>query len=200
MGETRTNILETARTILVEEGYDSLTARRIGQELEMTDAGVHYHFETKVDLVVGLIEFLEAEFRERLEDHDGDPETQLAAIVADQFEQAEALRELTAPPGFQLLTVASAGNEELRLALVSYLEAYVDHVTAVLRDGIEVGVFETDDPERVAVFLASMTDAAAGRAALGLPLEALRESVVEYVLADVYVDEPPTLEVRSDGS
>jgi AcrR family transcriptional regulator len=190
MSERRTQILEAARKILVKDGYESLTTGRVAEDVGVTSAGVHYHFETKEELIVALVEYLEERMVEELESHDGPPEEQLAAIVQGQFEAAEAVREMTAPPGIQLV-LAGARAEAVREALTSYVNAYTDHVTGVLDAGVESGVFETDNPERVAAFLMSMTDSAAVRSALNLPLDPLAESVTDPILADIYVNEPP---------
>jgi AcrR family transcriptional regulator len=190
MTERRTQIVDTAREILVEEGYDSLTTARVAESVGVTSAGIHYHFETKDDLLAALVERLREQLVETLSEHDGPPEDRLAAIVRQQFEMAEAVRELTAPPGIQLV-LAGAQPGPVQEALVSYVDTYVAHVTDVIEAGVASGAFETADPERVAVFLASMTDSAAVRAALDLSSDPLAESVRTHVLADLYVGDPP---------
>ncbi|MEZ3117415.1 TetR/AcrR family transcriptional regulator [Halobaculum sp. MBLA0147] len=190
MSDRRTQILEAAREILVEEGYDSLTTNRVAEAVGVTSAGIHYHFETKEELLVALIDSLREQLSETLASHDGPPEERLAAVVRRQFEMAEAVRELTAPPGIQLV-VAGARPGPVQAALVSYVDTYVDHVTDVIEDGVASGVFETDDPRRVATFLASATDSAAVRSALDLSLDPLAESLTAHVLDDLYVAEPP---------
>lgn len=199
MTDTRTEILETAREILLEEGHDALTASSIADRMDITDAGVHYHFETADDLAVGVVEHLESATLARLDAHDGPPEERLEAIVSEQFEAAEALRGLTAPPSFQLITAASSGNDALRDALVSLTDAYGDAVADVIREGVAEGVFETDDPDRVATFIASTTDAAAVRSALDRSTRPVAESVTEHVLADLYVDDPPNVAADAPG-
>lgn len=194
MTDTRTEILETARAILLEEGYDALSANRIAERMEITDAGVHYHFETADDLAVGVVDHLEAEYVSRVDgDDDRPPDERLAETVREWFEAAEAVRDLTAPPGFQLITAASSGNDELRDALVSVSDTYVETVAETIHEGMETGVFETDDPERVAEFLASTIDAAAVRSALDQSTVPIAEGVTEHVLDDLYVEDPPTV-------
>lgn len=190
MPERRTQIIDTAQEILVEEGYDSLTTTRVAESVGITSAGIHYHFETKEDLLAALVERLREQLVETLSGHDGPPEEQLAAIVRQQFEMAETIRELTAPPGIQLV-LAGAQPGPVQEELVSYVNTYVAHVTDVIEAGIATGALETDDPERVAVFLASTTDSAAVRTALDLSSDPLAESVRTHVLADLYVGDPP---------
>lgn len=182
-----------AREILLEEGYDALTPARIAERMDITDAGVHYHFETTDDLVVGVVEYLQDEYTERIDRREGPPDRRLAAILRERFEVAETLRELTAPPSFQLITAAAAGDDDLREALVGVVETNVEGVAAVLRDGARSGVFELEDPERAARLLVSAVDAAAVRAALDMPTVPLAEGVREHVLADIYVGEPPSI-------
>lgn len=58
MSETWREILETAGDILIDSGYDALTTEEIADRLEMSHSGVHYHFETKDDLLIAFVEYL----------------------------------------------------------------------------------------------------------------------------------------------
>jgi AcrR family transcriptional regulator len=49
-------ILEAARAVLVEEGYASLTTRKVAQRVGIRLSNVQYYFPTKVDLVRALFE------------------------------------------------------------------------------------------------------------------------------------------------
>ncbi|MFL6024213.1 MAG: TetR/AcrR family transcriptional regulator [Marmoricola sp.] len=52
--ETRTRLLDAAAEILVEEGGDALTARRVGERAGVKFQLVHYYFTSMDDLVLEL--------------------------------------------------------------------------------------------------------------------------------------------------
>lgn len=198
MSCTRTEILETAREVLVEEGYDTLTTRAIADRLDLTDAGVHYHFETKDDLLVALIDHREDELVRRLESYDGPPEDRLLAMLRDRFDAAETLLGVpTPPPSYQLLVATSNADDTLRERLREYKERYVEMLTETIQEGVERGVFEAETPERVARTLTAMVEGAEVRAALDQSPTPLVRGTVEYVLADLYTAEVPDLEVAA---
>lgn len=61
---TKEKILETARTLFNEEGYQNITMRRIADELHISVGNLTYHFKHKKDILEALIhnlEFLEKE-------------------------------------------------------------------------------------------------------------------------------------------
>lgn len=194
MAKRKQEILEATGEIILTEGYSSLTTQRVADEVGITSAGVHYHFETKEKLVVTLIEDREEALVAMLESTEGPPEERLAEIVRLQFEAVEAVKELAGPPTLQLILASTSEGDPIRDALVSMHESYVEFVTEVIHDGVEQGVFETDDPEQVAVLLGAFENAAELRTALGLDAGDVWAGLTDHVLDNLYVQQPP--EVR----
>ena len=60
MDERRTDTREQIRTIALElfaeHGYDKTSLREIAERLGVTKAAVYYHFRTKEEILVSLIE------------------------------------------------------------------------------------------------------------------------------------------------
>jgi AcrR family transcriptional regulator len=58
--ERRTNTREQIRTVALEmfaeRGYDGTSLREIAEQLGVTKAAVYYHFKTKEDILVSLLE------------------------------------------------------------------------------------------------------------------------------------------------
>ncbi len=52
--ETRERILETARQLFTEQGYDKTSLREIAEQLGITKAALYYYFERKEDILVDL--------------------------------------------------------------------------------------------------------------------------------------------------
>lgn len=64
--ETRSRILATALELIAEKGFAATTTRELSERLGFTKAGLYYHFRTKEDLLVALVEPGIAQFRELL--------------------------------------------------------------------------------------------------------------------------------------
>lgn len=196
MSETRREIVTATMAVLREEGYDALTIQRVADRVGMTTAGVHYHFETREALLVAAVEETERRLLDRIDRTEGPPGERLAAVVRGLFEVAAELRGDTAPVGLQLI-VAAEGSDRLRAALTGMTERYEDRLAGLVREGVEQGAFADSDPDRIAAFVASMADAAAIRATLGLPVAPLAAVTEEYVLRAVYDGDAPSVEVAS---
>ena len=55
MADRRTEILETAIALIVDEGYSSLTMRALAREVGMKLASLQYHFRTTDELMQGVV-------------------------------------------------------------------------------------------------------------------------------------------------
>lgn len=194
MTNRKEEILEATGELILKEGYSSLTTQRVADEVGITSAGVHYHFETKEDLVVALIEDREEALITMLEATEGPPDKRLTEIVRLQFGAVEAVAGTAGSPTLQLVSASTSEGDPVRETLVSMHESYVEFVTGVIREGVAQGVFESDDPERVAVLLSAFENAAEVRTALGLDAGDIWAGLSHHVLEDLYVEEPP--EVR----
>jgi AcrR family transcriptional regulator len=54
--QTRRQILDTARRLFGEVGYDATSTQMIADELHLTKAAVHYHFHAKADIMIALMQ------------------------------------------------------------------------------------------------------------------------------------------------
>ncbi|WP_307796561.1 helix-turn-helix domain-containing protein [Actinomadura barringtoniae] len=58
--DTRQRIQDVALELFLDSGYDQTSLREIAERLEVTKAALYYHFKTKEDIVVALVERLTA--------------------------------------------------------------------------------------------------------------------------------------------
>lgn len=56
-GDTRTKILESTRTVFARYGYNGATVDQVAAEAGMTKGAVYWHYASKQDLYVALLEF-----------------------------------------------------------------------------------------------------------------------------------------------
>jgi TetR/AcrR family transcriptional repressor of bet genes len=82
--ERRAQIVEGLLVVMSREGYEGASIQAIGKAAKLAPGLVHYHFETKLDvlkeLIGVLVTSLEARYRARLEGAH-DPEARLAAFI-----------------------------------------------------------------------------------------------------------------------
>jgi AcrR family transcriptional regulator len=77
---TRERIVQAARELVVEHGYDGVRIGQVLERAEVSRGGLYHHFSGKDELMAAVLEAVERDFAERL-----------AAAVADASDPFEAL-------------------------------------------------------------------------------------------------------------
>jgi len=96
-GSTRERILDVAQRLVQTRGYNGFSFHDLAKELGIRTASIHYHFPTKADLGVALLQRYRARFRSELEGisaKGGDPLrrlTQFAGLFERTFKTGNQL-------------------------------------------------------------------------------------------------------------
>ncbi|MDS0299695.1 TetR family transcriptional regulator C-terminal domain-containing protein [Halogeometricum sp. S1BR25-6] len=155
-------MMEATYRALCANGFASLTMQDIADEADKSTSLLHYHYDTKQDLLVAFLRYLIARFEERFEDTENkDPEERLRDFVSrmvpdedgeDDYDRfGLAIMELRMQAPYE-----DAYREQLRTN-----EAVIrSRLADVVRDGIEEGVFREVDPDRTARLIFDALDGA----------------------------------------
>ena len=123
--ETTNAIIRATGRSLCEHGYADLTMQRIAEESSVTTAAIHYHFETKEELLNAFLDDL-----------------------IDRFE-----RDVVVGVGLMELKAQAPYHETYRQRFVALDERLRSVIETAVDDGIEAGHFEASDPAAVARFV-----------------------------------------------
>jgi len=182
--ETQEAIMEATYRALCRRGYADLTMQAIADEFEKSKSLIHYHYDTKEELLVAFLDYLLDKFiTDVAVDAAADPRARLDTLV-------DAL--LSGPDEAGDFQVAML---ELR-SQTPYVEAYRDALRAndayltdllaeTIEDGVAAGVFRDDvDPEAAAETLLLVVDGARTRSVVfedGSAVERARATIERYV-------------------
>ncbi|HEX6420494.1 MAG TPA: helix-turn-helix domain-containing protein [Acidimicrobiales bacterium] len=132
MSQTARQILDAARTCLVESGYANLSTRRIADAAGVGLGHIHYHFGSKRNLVLALL----ADENRRLLDRQGRMYGDEAPLWK-QWEQACDFLDDDLRSGYvrllQEMTAAGWSDPEVAAAVRSLLHAWFDLLADVAR-------------------------------------------------------------------
>lgn len=152
---TRATILQAAKQALVESGYSALSTRNIAQRAGVPLSQIHYHFGTKQNLV---LEVLEEENQRLLE-------RQARLYSSDmplwkQWEQACDFLDDDLASGYvrvlQEMTAAGWGDDEIAAAVRTNLKGWIDLLTDTAgRAAKRLGGLGPFTPAEVAVLAGS---------------------------------------------
>ncbi|MFB6087941.1 MAG: TetR/AcrR family transcriptional regulator [Haloarculaceae archaeon] len=188
---TREQIMESTFHALAEHGYADLTIQAIADEFDKSKSLIHYHYDSKAELMVAFLEYLLDDFVEVVEEHGADdPAEQLRRIARivvvgldwDPTDVHISLLQLRAQAPFE---------EELRSQLVANDQLIRKLIVDIVREGVESGRFREVDPERyAATFRSAIEGAQSHEIILGedAPTEEALAGIEEYLIDDLLVE------------
>ena len=168
--ETEQEIMEATYRALHSHGYANLTMQAIADEFDKTKGVLHYHYDTKQELLVAFLEYLLDAFYDDLEE-------ELADGPAAPRHRLEALIEMLlfgrehdlAAAGFDhwgltqvMLEIRTAAPHEpaFQDQLTRNFDAIESLMAQIIAEGIENGDFASVDPEQTATMVVSLINGA----------------------------------------
>ncbi|PSQ56837.1 TetR family transcriptional regulator [Halobacteriales archaeon SW_8_68_21] len=157
-------IMDGVYSALRAHGYADLTMRDIADECSKSKSLLHYHYDTKEDLLVAFLEYIVSDSEERIAAHADDPPVERLVQFIGWFVFApdETDREAF---HIALLELRTQGpfNGRIREQLARSDRLLRGTVADILADGIEAGVFREVDVEETAAMIVATVDGARTR-------------------------------------
>ena len=157
-------IMDGVYGALRAHGYADLTMQDIADECSKSKSLLHYHYDTKEDLLVAFLEHIISDSEGRIAARADDPPVDRLVQFVGWFVFApdEADREAF---HIALLELRTQGpfNERIREQLARSDRLLRGTVADILADGIEAGVFRDVDVEETAALLVATLDGARTR-------------------------------------
>lgn len=130
---TKAKILDSAFRRLAEDGYAALSVREIAKDAGVNHALINYHFQTKDQLVIAVLDEANRQLLERQQRMYRGP-----GRFAEKWEQARRFYERDLASGFVRvqaeLWAASMSNPDLREKFVPRIRAWKEVVRSGVRD------------------------------------------------------------------
>ena len=148
--ETRAAILASARSVLLEDGYASLSTRRVAEVADVPLSQIHYHFGSKQQLVLALLAVQNERLLERQAAMFAGPEP-----LWVRWERACAFLETDLASGYvrilQELIAAGWSDPELAAPVRVQVGGWFDLLTTVVqRASHSIGGVDPFTPAEIA--------------------------------------------------
>lgn len=149
MSEKSERILDEAQLLVQQRGFNAFSFRDLTQTLGMTNAGIHYHFPTKVDLGRAMVARYRRHFMDSL--------TQLDQTGAHAFDRlygfisiyANVLRSRKFCLCGMMAADALTLPEDIHGEILAFFSATEEWLAGVLASGKEHGKLHYEGPTRV---------------------------------------------------
>jgi AcrR family transcriptional regulator len=136
VSELRARILENARRLIIEQGYDGLSMRQIAEAVEVSKAALYYHFRDKEQLLQAILDDdLDqiADLLTQIQQQSGDTREQIRLFIENVLGQ----------PVERRAAIRLASQEAPRLsepARSAFFKAYHERFIQRLQDMLQSGV------------------------------------------------------------
>ncbi|MGM0591178.1 MAG: TetR/AcrR family transcriptional regulator [Halobacteriota archaeon] len=178
------DIMGATYCALCKHGYAELTMQDIADESAKSKATLHYHFDSKRDLLLAFLDYLFERFQTRVDSAEGNTPAERLHSIAETIlavPETDSRRELKTA----LLEIKAQApyDEAYRDRLERFDDLLYDRIAALVASGVEEGVFRSDaDPEEAASFLVTFVTGAQTRyVAVGTPLDRTESMFHRYV-------------------
>lgn len=194
-GDSAEEIMSATYRALSETGFAALTMQSIADECGKSKSLLHYHYDTKEELLATFIDHLIDEFEQRLETNADAPADERLREFLDRFvfEQGDEDRESFHIALLELRSQAPY-NERYREALRRSDDLLRNAAADILRDGIEEGTFRDVDVERTAMLIVAAMDGARTRQITLVNdgyARNVRDALVERIVEPLLVNATP---------
>lgn len=144
---TKQEIIKSAQKLFRKKGFEATSIREIVEDVGCAKGTFYLYFETKVDLLVSIINDLFKEFNaimaDELSKNDDDPFIQIESIfnaIAVYMEKNEGPFNLMHK--YEMLNLIEEQNMSS-----SFIDVLIQQITQFLKRGIDKGVFRSVNPE-----------------------------------------------------
>jgi AcrR family transcriptional regulator len=161
--DTHSLLMEAAYHTLCEHGYAEFSLRKVAAEADKSRGLVHYHYDSKTDLLVSLLDYLIGRFEDRFEDR---PTQSAVDRLDDVLEWVAFGPRLFGRDGDAYFTAIfelrahAPYHDALCERLTQNFETVRDRVAAVIEAGIDDGEFVPVEPLPTATLLVVAVDGA----------------------------------------
>ncbi|MCD2201532.1 TetR family transcriptional regulator [Halobacterium sp. KA-4] len=184
-------IMRATYRALQEHGYADLTIKRIAEEYGKSTAAIHYHYDTKDDLLAAFLDYILDQFQNTVHEVETtDPEQRLDLLLDKLLVDAQDHLDLLVA---MLEMRSQAPYKEAFRERFQQNDEYVRYMlSTVIDQGIQDGVFNDVDAEHAARALMTIVDGGRTRAVVfneEASLATARQTAEEYVTAVLAVDQ-----------
>jgi len=139
----RKQIIETLRKIIIKNGSEHVTVRRLAKEIGVSGGAIYRHFKSKREILLFLVDDIEENLIGGIEKSYPvqNPVDLLGKISRDLLSSIEQRK------GVSFLVIAeiiSLGDKRLNRKISEVLDRFLDHIKQVITAGIELGEIRQD--------------------------------------------------------
>lgn len=153
--DTRRKIIDAVMFVAAREGFDRATTQQISRQAGVSEGIIYHYFKSKEELCLNMVREKAAEFRAHVVDgvsHVPSPDKKLERLIDLHIEYGTSSDGL-----FRIMFNRAGGGPILfKQALKNGILPYAQIIEAIVKEGVDKGVFKPLDPKITALNLIGM--------------------------------------------
>lgn len=150
MTDRQTEILTASIKLAAKSGVQAMTIKNISSEIGLTEAALYRHFQSKHDILLGIIELFNTSSQkdfEAISDSESSSLDELKKLMLRRIDHFENFPEIA----YIMLSIdISMHDEELRSAAVNSIHKHKEFILSLIIKGQEIGEIKKDaDPKEL---------------------------------------------------
>jgi TetR/AcrR family transcriptional repressor of nem operon len=137
-GDTSTQILQTAHTLISDRGYSAFSYADISDTVHISKASIHHHFPTKANLVVSVLQAHRKRFIQSTESLAQNVDDPLARLNAYVHHWEVCIKDQKQPFCIAALLAAELPSlpEEVQFEIQQHFQALSTWIRKTLEEGV----------------------------------------------------------------
>ncbi len=196
--DTTDELMRATYRALCKHGYANLTMQDIADESTKSKAALHYHYDTKQELLLSFLSFLYERFEERLHTPEGEkPRERLVAFIDRALTPPQRDDQQAFQTAVLEIKAQAPYNDVFGDQISRFDQLLYDQCRSIVEDGIEQGVFREVDSDAVATFFVTLFNGAhVVWVTENQPTDTTRALFIDYIESELLADDAPEVAVE----
>jgi TetR/AcrR family transcriptional regulator len=154
--QRKTQILDTARALLLEKGLNATSINQIAKRSELSVGAIYFYYKSKEDLYAALqVEGLEllAQMNRQVGQGESLPDEKIRKLASVYLRFSEDHKNYFDIINYFLTSPEPIFSPELKAKIDEHGKDSLFFLAEAIREGIQGGLFKTGDPRRQAIIL-----------------------------------------------
>ena len=153
----RGQIVDAARKLIIKQGSEHLTIKRIAKEVDMSEAAIYRHFKSKKDILSLLVDHVRDNLVDDIARASASKPTSLATIEAILNSHLSAIEQRRGISFQVVAEIISLGDKKLNRKMADVVNEYLSQLKNLLSELAKTGEVRGDiDLEAAALLLFGM--------------------------------------------
>jgi len=139
----RKQIIDALRKLIIKQGSEHVTVRRLAHEVGITEGAIYRHFKSKKEILLFLVNYIEESLIGDIEkSQSGQNQLEFLENILHNH-----LSSIEQKKGISFLVIAeiiSLGDKKLNQKIYETLTKYISHLTRIISDGKKSGTIRED--------------------------------------------------------